>query len=157
MGFLTQRFPDRISAGGQATVQRQPMGSMSSGNIYVTNNAPAEVKEAKRDDRGDWHLLIEAAADQAHSRVAADVGSGSGRVATATKGRGCRQTGEVRVAMLLHEAATYIANKSDRLPIAKAADKTPFWQKAGPTAEHTVCRPLTTMTPWRKRSWLIQL
>lgn len=84
-----------VSVGGQATVQRQNAGEMSGGNIYVTNNAPAEVKEAKRDDRGDWHLLIEAAADQAHSRVAADVGSGSGRVASAMKYRGVNLGGSL--------------------------------------------------------------
>lgn len=66
----------------------------SGGNVYITNNAPAQVS-AQKDDSGDWQVLVEAAANAAHSRVAQDVSSGTGRVATAMKSRGLSLSGSI--------------------------------------------------------------
>jgi lambda family phage tail tape measure protein len=64
------------------------------GNVYITNNAPAQVS-AQKDDNGDWQVLVEAAANAAHNRVAQDVGSGTGRVASAMKSRGLSLGGAI--------------------------------------------------------------
>jgi phage-related minor tail protein len=57
------------------------------GSVYITNNTPATVS-ASKDDNGDWRVLVDAAAKQAHAMVAADHASGSGPSSAALRRRG---------------------------------------------------------------------
>jgi hypothetical protein len=64
------------------------------GDVYITNNSPAQVS-TERDRNGDLQVLIAQIVDQTHSQVAADVGSGTGRVSTAMKARGVNLNGGI--------------------------------------------------------------
>jgi phage-related minor tail protein len=76
---------------GRSSAQSAPSGK---GNVYITNNTTAQVS-TQRDDNGDLRVLIDQIVDQTHNRVAADVGSGTGRVATAMKSRGVNLNGGI--------------------------------------------------------------
>lgn len=55
------------------------------GNVFITaNNTNVQ---AQKDDNGDWQIVADAIASNAHQRVARDMASGTGIVATATKAR----------------------------------------------------------------------
>jgi len=85
-GGLVGQGPDAAPIGAPWR-QREP-----GGNVYITNNTPATVS-ATRDDKGDWRVMIEAAAKQAHQMVAADHASGSGPSSAALRRRGVNLDG----------------------------------------------------------------
>lgn len=56
------------------------------GNVYITNNAPAEAS-ASRDSNGDWQVVIDAAAKRGARMTTSDLASGTGPSAQAVRGR----------------------------------------------------------------------
>jgi hypothetical protein len=60
--------------------------------VTVINNVPASVRAQEGGD-GELQIIIDAAVDAAESRIAAGVGSGTGKVASALKGRGVSLNG----------------------------------------------------------------
>lgn len=62
------------------------------GNVYITNMAPAQV-EARRDEAGDWQILIKEAVRQAKNEVASDIARGYGGVPSALRAKGVSLNG----------------------------------------------------------------
>lgn len=58
------------------------------GAITIINNVAGAQVSAQRDGQGGTQVLIDQIVDQAHSRIAADIGMGTGRVSSAMKARG---------------------------------------------------------------------
>lgn len=61
-------------------------GGRGGGDVFITNNAPAQVSTS-RDSNGQLQIVIDAAVDQAHTRVASDLASGTGIASQGLKNR----------------------------------------------------------------------
>jgi phage-related minor tail protein len=97
--LLHQEGRDYLMMGGKGgfitpLTSRSGSGSgKGGGNVYVTNNSKAEVQEAKQDDDGNWHLVIQEAVRQSRNAIASDIHRGSGQVPSAMRARGLSLNG----------------------------------------------------------------